>query len=133
MTEPTPITTDRYNATEQWLDRIERVSRYLVPNVTQLSGSLVTDNSFGTALNIFGTGKALMGLVPATSFTGIVYLQLSLSTATSPTTWYDLATYSIGAFKLVDIGTACSLRVGIKTGDYTSGTMAWELKTGGRP
>ena len=119
------------NLREKQTDQLLSITDYIVTSVEQKTGSIATANSFGTSLPIFGVGKALVVL--SGTWTATIFSQLSLSTAATPATWYDLSSYTGNQVVALDYGVACSIRVGIKTGDYTSGTMNYFIKTGGRP
>lgn len=126
------IPTSNYtNLRDKHSDQLLSITDYGITSVNQKSGSIATANSFGTSLPIYGLGKALVVLSGV--WTATVFSQLSLSTAATPATWYDLSSYTANQVVALDYGVACSIRVGIKTGDYTSGTMNYFIKTGGRP
>lgn len=120
-----------HNANEQMRDQLLKIADFLVTSVDTKSGNLSTANSFSEPLQVYGTGKAMLFL--SGNFTANISLQCSPSTSAIPSTWYDLATYTNIGAKVVDTGIACSLRVGVKTDNYTSGTINYYLKTGGRP
>jgi hypothetical protein len=115
---------------DQTVQLLDEILEYNVTAVNMQSGSITTANAFGTSLAVYGSGKALA--VFAGTWTATASLQVSLSTATSPATWHNLSTYSTNGARLIDMGVACSLRIGIPTGSYTAGTLLWNLKTGGR-
>ena len=119
------------NQNERWLDQLITMTQYSIPSVSEASGTIATGNAFGTGVAMYGNGKAL--LVFSGTWTATVQLQVSLSTAAVPATWYNSSTYSSNGFNLIDLGVACTIRVGIETGNYTSGTLNWAIKTGGRP
>jgi hypothetical protein len=126
------IPTSNYtNLRDKHSDQLLSITDYGITSINQKSGSIATSNSFGTSLPIYGLGKALV--VFSGTWTATVFSQLSLSTAATPATWYDLSSYTGNQVVALDYGVACSIRVGIKTGDYTSGTMNYFIKTGGRP
>ena len=131
MTIPSSI---YFNLSERQRDQtvqlLDEILEYNVTAVNMKSGSITTANDFGTSLAVYGSGKALC--FSAGTWTATISLQVSLSTAASPATWYNLSTYSTNGARLIDMGVACSLRVGIPTGKYTGGTLLWHLKTGGR-
>jgi len=128
MTVPTSTQDAQF---DRYWDQLLQMTDYSVQSVSTKTGSIAASNTFGSAVQILGAGKSLVVL--SGTWTATVQMQISLSTATSPTTWYDLSTYSVNAVETVDIGVACSLRVGIKTGNYTSGSVHWAMKVGGRP
>jgi hypothetical protein len=123
-------TTTYQNFRDRTYDWLASMLDYNITSIDTKSGTLATSNSFGNSLSIYGTGKALVILAGA--WTATVSLQVSLSTASSPATWYNLSTYGANMVTAIDLGVACSLRVGIETGNYTSGTVNWFTKTGGR-
>lgn len=120
-----------HNLREKQTDQLLTITDFLVTSSDSKSGSIATSNSFGDSLQLFGSGKAMLFL--SGGFTAYISLQCSPSTASVPTSWYDLSTYSIPGANVIDAGIACSLRVGVKTGQFTSGTVNYYLKTGGRP
>lgn len=120
-----------HNLREKQTDQLLTIMDYLITSSDSKSGSIATSNSFSDSLQIYGTGKAVLFL--SGGFTANISLQCSPSTATIPATWYDLATYTNIGANVIDTGISCSLRVGIATGNYTSGTVNYHLQTGGRP
>jgi len=119
------------NQNERWRDQMARMADYTVPSISSKSGSIAASNTYGSAVQLLGRGCAL--IVVAGTFAATVFAQLSLSTATSPGTWYDIKSFAAATIQVIEPLVACSARVGVKTGGYTSGTVSWAIKTGGRP
>ena len=64
--------------------------------------------------------------ITSLSFLGTVTLQRRLDN----TNWRDVKTYTDSAEETYEVDTRCDLRLGVKTGDYTSGSVELLLKKG---
>jgi hypothetical protein len=89
--------------------------------------ALTAANQFSDPIRVVGTGTARnFSIVITGTFTATVTLQYSVD----ETTWYDRATYTAATSTSLTDGLDNQIiyyRIGIKTGDYTSGTATATL------
>lgn len=116
---------------DRYWEQLLQMADYSVQSVSTKTGSIAASNTYGSAVQLLGDGRALV--IFSGTWTATTHIQIALSTATSPSTWFDIKSFTSNDTNVVEPKVACSLRVGVKTGNYTSGTLDWAIRTGGRP
>ena len=84
--------------------------------------SITAENQFTDSIDTKSGGLAVSvsGFSDSPAFSGTVTLQRSFDNGS---TWRDVATYTADAEKSIDVPVdGIFYRLGVKTGDYTSGT-----------
>ena len=97
-----------------------------------VSDSVAAENTFTDDIRITGVGSSRgFAVTVSGSFSGTVTLQRSI---TAPGDWTDVETYTGGISKTFNDGLDNQIvhyRIGIKSGQYTSGTASLQLTFGG--
>lgn len=92
-----------------------------------VTSSFTAQNQFTNSIRVTGTGAArAFSIVITGTFTATVTLQYSVD----DTTWYDRTTYTVPTSTSLTDGLDNQIiyyRLGVKTGDYTSGTAVSSL------
>ncbi|MCF8034673.1 MAG: hypothetical protein K9K66_04420 [Desulfarculaceae bacterium] len=81
-----------------------------------ITGSAGAEDTFGSARDIW---PGYYDISVSGTWVGTVTLQRSWD---GGTTWYDVAEYTANFEGVGQAGSGCKVRLGIKSGDYTSGT-----------
>ena len=94
-----------------------------------VTASITAENTFTNAIRITGVEADRIFTIQAIgSFTATVTLQRSLDSESGP--WTDVETYTTSTIKTLDDSLDNQIawyRIGVKTGDYTSGTVTATL------
>ena len=101
----------------------------ITSNGQQVSSDITAENSFTNAIEVTGVdNQRVFTVTRGGTFTATVTLQRSLDGDSGP--WTDVATYTTAATVTFDDGLDNQIawyRIGVKTGDYTSGTAELSL------
>lgn len=94
--------------------------------------SITAEDQFSGSIKITGVGSSRgFAVTVSAGFTATVTLQRSIG---APGSWEDVESYAIGTSKTFSDGLdnqEIYYRIGVKTGDYTSGTITATLSFGG--
>ncbi len=92
--------------------------------------SISAQNTFTSAQGVSPRGRASVGL--SGTWVGIATLQRRFRRSDGTlTSWFDVESWSANIQTSYVADEACELQLGIKTGDYTSGTLEARLGFGG--
>ncbi|MHB0965500.1 MAG: phage tail protein [Bellilinea sp.] len=99
----------------------------------KVTASVTAQNQFTSAIEVTGTTtQRPFTIIRSGAWVATVTLQRSFDTSTGP--WTDVTTYTTNATISFDDALANQIayyRIGVKTGDYTSGTVGLELNYSG--
>ncbi len=102
-------------------------------NGQQVTADVTAENSFTDAIRVTGTGSSRpFTVIRAGTWSATVTLQRSLVSENGP--WLDVTTYTTNGTVSFDDGLDNQIawyRIGVKTGDFTSGTVELELNYSG--
>lgn len=102
-------------------------------NGQQVTADVTAENSFTSAIRVTGVGSSRpFTIIRAGTWVATVTLQRSLISENGP--WLDVTTYSTNGTVSFDDGLDNQIawyRIGVKTGDFTSGTVELELNYSG--
>ena len=94
-----------------------------------VTGSVTAENQFTNTIRVFGTGSnRIFTITRSGTWVATVTLQRSLTSTTGP--WEDVTTYTTNATITYDDSfdnQTAWYRIGVKTGGFTSGTVALTL------
>ena len=94
------------------------------PAPQSVSASITAQNTFTDPMNIGAGGSVSLSI--SGTFVATVTIQHRLNGED----WRDVATYTGEVEKIYDAGERADVRVGVKTGDFTSGTAVLRLGIG---
>lgn len=101
----------------------------ITSNGQQVSSDITAENSFTNTIEVTGTGnQRIFTITRSGVFTATITLQRSLDSDTGP--WTDVTTYTTASTVTFDDGLSNQIawyRIGVKTGDFTSGTATVSL------
>ena len=92
------------------------------PQGSFLRTTISAQNTFTEAF-LISSGLFHVGISGISGDT--VHVQSSLDDGT---TWRDIASYTVDSTLTGEMGADCRIRVGVKTGNYSAGTIVAEIK-----
>lgn len=101
----------------------DKANFVLAPSLNFKTGTLATDNAFGTALDV---APGLAAIATSGTWAGTLTVQMSQNNSD----WFDVESFTANFAKTINVGMKCYFRVGFKGSTHTSGTVNYLLGQG---
>jgi len=93
------------------------------PNFDSKTGTLATDNAFGTVLEVV---PGVAAIATSGTWAGTLTVQMSQNNST----WFDVESFTANFARTINVGMKSYFRVGFKGATHTSGTANYILGQG---